>query len=270
MKLGTGRSILLALALVALAASPSIVWAQGDALNPYGNSGYTDYREFSVPLYNNNPALPGQARLNREPLVTRPRANSYNQFANDDDDDFESSRARRGSSAGIPSNEAYQRLNRQYNRVYKPNDSTKNDEYVQRMKKRDEAFAKALKEKDPIKRAKLLRDLDNERLSGASARPKSAASSRAPEPNGSTSRPSTSRPPAASSTAPTPLGGERRSSSAPPPVSGVDSTRSGSRTGSGPPPTSGSNNSRPGTGGSPTTRRPPPDPSTIATPPPGE
>ncbi len=105
----TGRFIALTLVLLALGSTPSIVRAQG-AFNPYGNSGYADYREFTVPSYSNNPALPGQARLNNEPLITRPRANSFRQsFDDEDDGDFESTRARRGSSAGVPYNQATSR-----------------------------------------------------------------------------------------------------------------------------------------------------------------
>jgi hypothetical protein len=260
----TGRTIPLTLALLALGASPAIVLAQSSSgMNPYGNSGYADYREFSNPIYGNNPALPGQSRLNNEPLITRPRPNTYRQYADDDDGDFESNLARRGSSAGVPYNEAYQRLNRQRSGVYKPNDSSKNDEYVQRMKKRDEDFAKALKEKDPVKRAKLLRDLNNESIksSAAQSRPKTTATSRAPNPNRAPNGSSALRAPAPPNlTAPTPLGDRRIS--APPPVAGVGPRRSSSSNAPAPP-TSGT--SRPRTSGS-TTSSTAPDPSTIAVP----
>ena len=56
-----GRMAPLAMGVLALAASASTARAQGNTFNPYGNSGYADYREFAIPMYSNNPALPGQA-----------------------------------------------------------------------------------------------------------------------------------------------------------------------------------------------------------------
>ena len=55
------------LASLGLASMTSPVLGQGNTFNPYGNSGYADYREFGTPMYSNNAALPGQALLNNSP-----------------------------------------------------------------------------------------------------------------------------------------------------------------------------------------------------------
>ncbi len=258
----TYRTIPLALVLLGLGSVPSIVRAQSNSsFNPYGNSGYQDYREFSYPSYSNNPALPGQARLNGEPMITRPRSNTYRQSLDEDDGDFESNLSRRGSSAGTPYNEAYQRLNRQYKNIYKPNNNPQNQEFVDRMKKRDQEYAEALQEKDPVKRSQKLRQLERGSTdkSASAARPKEAATSRAPEPNAPSRGSAISRAPAPNSST------TRRTAPAPAPGTAAP-RRSGTSTA---PPVPGSRPAN-GTGTrAPATRSAPPDPSTIAVPPPG-
>jgi hypothetical protein len=71
------------LAILGLTSIASTALAQGNTFNPYGNSGYADYREFGNPMYSNNPALPGQALLNSQPFINRPRANNFQQYAED-------------------------------------------------------------------------------------------------------------------------------------------------------------------------------------------
>jgi len=231
-----GRTIPALAGFVALVMLPSTGWAQGNSFNPYGNSGYADYREFGNPAYPTNPSLPGQARLSGEPLVTRPRPNSYQQYTQDLNGDSDAGSARRGSN--LPYYQAYQQLNSRYNRVYRPNDTRKDREFEDRLKQRDAAYAKALAERDPIKRAKLLRELEQSSVDRMSptARARAAASttnqprqsatnSRAPSPNTASApplpgeRPAPTRAPSSGAT-------QRRSSTsapatrtpAPPPI----------------------------------------------------
>ena len=188
------------LAALGLASIPSAALAQGNTFNPYGNSGYADYREFGTPMLSNNLALPGQAVLNHTPIVGRPRANSFQDYTNDIDGiDSPSTGGRRGAGNSVPYYQAYQRLNSEYNRVYKPN--AKADEgFYERQKAREQKYAQAMVERDPAKRAKLLREVERDTLTGlsgskpstkgATTRPKAKAAT-----NGTT--------PSARSTAPT-------------------------------------------------------------------
>jgi hypothetical protein len=265
------RTIPLALALLALASTPSLVRAQGNQFNPYGNSGLPDYREFSTPMYSNNPALPGQSRLDQEPLIGRTRSNSFQRYI-DELDDLESGvgTPRRESTSRLPYYEAYQLRNRQNNRVYKPNDTPANQAFLDRQQQRETAYAKALEEKDPAKRSRLLRQLDQEALqrplSSTRTKPSSTPAT------GGTARSTTGTAGAARgtaaaglSTAPPPPTGDRRSS-APPPSSTTDSRRPNSATNRAPaaPRAGASGTPAPNPGRSST----PTDPSTIAIPPP--
>ena len=188
-----GRAFLGLIPLVVLTATPSIVVAQGNTFNPYGNSGYADYREFSTPMYSNNPALPGQALLNNSATVGRPRANSYQQFTNEMDGiDANLTNKARGAGSSVPYYQAYQRLNSQYNRVYQPNNTPADRKFQERQKLRDLNYAKALEEPDPLKRTKLLRQVDTESLD------RKVNSTRPPASSG----PTTTKPPAVSSPPP--------------------------------------------------------------------
>lgn len=148
------------LTILGISAIASEALGQGNTFNPYGNSGYADYREFGTPMLSNNPALPGQAVLNSQPLINRPRSNTYQQYANElEGNTVDPATARRGG-ANVPYYQAYQRLNQQYNRVYQPNNTDQDKAFYDRQRQRDEAFAKALKEPDAAKRAKLLRQVE--------------------------------------------------------------------------------------------------------------
>jgi hypothetical protein len=247
----TGRSIPLALAFLAIASMPSLVRAQGNTFNPYGNSGYSDYREFGNPSYSGNTTLPGQSRIDDEPLVTRPRANSFRQYLQETEVDPVGNRR---SSAGAA------------NRVYKPNDNAQNSAFLERMKQRDLAFAKAMQEKDPVKRSKLLRQIENDSLERTpTTKSKTAIAGKAPEPN-SASRGATSRAPSPTTSSAPSLSSNRRSSAPPPPP--INGTRRASGSTKPPaPPLNGATAPKPG-GTSTTTAPAAPDPSTIAVPPP--
>ena len=192
-----GRTLPSLLGLLGLLSVTSTALAQGNTFNPYGNSGYADYREFGNAMLSNNPALPGQALLNSEPLITRPRANSYQQFTLElDGSDSDSSTSRRSGATRLPYYQAYQRLNPQYNRVYRPNDTAQNDEFFKRQKQRDAAYAKVLQdrarafeERDPVKRAQLLRKIDQEYLNSTTPSSRSRAGTASPRPNSGTVAP---------------------------------------------------------------------------------
>jgi hypothetical protein len=261
-----GRTLLAILGLTSIA---STALAQGNTFNPYGNSGYADYREFGNPMYSNNPALPGQALLNSQPFINRPRANNFQQYAEDlDGVEIDRATPSRGASSSVPYYQAYQRLNSEYNRVYKPNNTKEDREYTERLKKREQDYANAMKkreqdyarafgEKDPVKRAKLLRLIELESLDRPSATKGSAG------PRATATGPSASPRPSTSS---------GRRTTAPPPISTDATRRSGTTAPSAtraPAPPSGTGRS---TAPPPLTSRPStsraPDPSTIPIPPP--
>ena len=251
-----GRTLLAFLGLTSIA---STALAQGNTFNPYGNSGYADYREFGNPMYSNNSALPGQAILNYTPLIGRPRANSFQDYTNDLDGlDSTPAAGRRSSSANLPYYQAYQRLNSDFNRVYKPNNTDADRRFYERQRERDQKYAQAIREPDPAKRAKLLREVQQDTLDRpAASRTAAAKGATAPKPNAS--GPTT----AARSTAPV----ERRQP-APSPFS-TDRPSSGRSATRAPAPPSGRSTTAPPTARpAPPRSRPAPDPSTIPVPPP--
>lgn len=250
------------LSFLGVASVASTCLGQGNTFNPYGNSGYADYREFGTPMYSNNPALPGQAVLNNQPLVSRPRANSYQDYTNDLDGlDSSSTVGRRNSN--VPYYQAYQRMNSDYNRVYRPNNTDADRRFYERQKQREQDYAKAMQEPDPVKRAKLLRQLEQDTLDRpAASRSATAKGTNATRPNGTAST-GTGR-----SAAPA----DRRQT-APPPSASDNSRRSGSISSAtrAPAPPSGRSTTAPPPSGSRTGTsrgRSAPDPSTIPVPPP--
>jgi hypothetical protein len=248
------------LALLGLLSIASTALGQGNTFNPYGNSGYADYREFGNAMVSNNPALPGQSVIDNKPLVGRPRANSFDEYANELDSMGSDPATQRRASSSLPYYLAYERTNRDYNRVYKPNDTKADREFYERQRQRDLDYLNALRERDPVKRAKLLRQSEQNSLNRpASSRSGTARAATAPRPNTSGSpattrssapldrrqpapvpfAPEAARRPATTRAPAPPLG--RSNTAPPPPLSRSDSTRS---------------------------RPAPPDPSAIPTPPP--
>jgi len=220
-----GPTIPLALAVLALASCPSMVSAQGNTFNPYGNSGYADYREFSTPMVSNNPALPGQARLNQEPLIGRQRGNSYQRYLEElEGADSGLGASSRETTSRLPYYEAYQQQNRLNNRVYKPNDTQANRDFEARQRQRNAAYAKALEEKDMVKRNRLLRQIDQDVLNSSRTRPASGTSTPATGRSATGAGTSRATAPAALPSAPPPPLGDRRSA-APSPYAGGNAAR---------------------------------------------
>jgi hypothetical protein len=261
-----GRTLLAFLGLTWIA---STALAQGNTFNPYCNSGYSDYREFGTPMYSNNPALPGQAILNSQPFVGRPRANNFQQYADDlDGVDSSTAGARRSASTNQPYYMAYQRMNAEYNRVYKPNDTKGDRDFYERQKKREQDYANAMRETDPVKRAKLLRQVELDSLDRSSSASRSAAAKGATtaKPNAAGSAPSTrsSAPVDRRLQAPSPLASDSTRRLAPTGSAGrAPSPTAGRSTTAPPPPTT-----RSGTAAPRTRPTPAPDPSSIPIPPP--
>ncbi len=161
-----GRSACLVFALVAAGSMASDALGQGNTFNPYGNSGYRDYREFTQPMYSNEPSLPGQARLQREGAGTGgSRANQFDAFT----ESLEGREAEsKGSSTirrtpGVPYYRSYRKFDEEYNRVYTPN-AKADEKFADRLKERTSAYDRAMEEKDPAKRAVLLRKLNQNSL----------------------------------------------------------------------------------------------------------
>ncbi len=205
------------LAFIALASLASTAMGQGNTFNPYGNSGYADYREFGNPMYSNNPALPGQAILNSRPLISRPRANSFQDYTEElDGVEAGPASGRRSASGNLPYYQAYQRLNSDYNRVYKPNNTEADRRFYERQKEREQKYAQAMKEVDPAKRAKLLREVEKDTLDRpAASRTAVTKGATAPKPNGSTGAVRTPAPVERRQPAPPPFSSNRPSSNRP-------------------------------------------------------
>ncbi len=175
----TGRSVGLPAALLLLAAgtlTPSAS-GQGNTFNPYGNSGYRDYREFTQPMYSNDPSLPGQARLQGGGLAGGSRANQFDAYSESldaRDADPASSVARR-PAPGEPYYRAFRRADNGYQREYSPK-ADADESFAKRLKKRNEDYEKAVRERDPAKRAQLLRQLERDSLDRPASKSSDAGS----------------------------------------------------------------------------------------------
>ena len=140
-------------------------FGQGNIFNPYGNSGYADYREFGSPKYSIDSSLPGEARLQATPNVGR-GANQFESYMNSLDGaggagDFGSARG----STGLPYYRAQQLYNAQTTRgAGRLNDTPAGRLYQARVAERNAAYQAALAEKDPKKRALMLQRLDQDAI----------------------------------------------------------------------------------------------------------
>lgn len=171
---------------------PASVHAQGNEFNPYGNSGYADYREFAKPTYNNDPSLPGAARI-QGGMYGRSRANQFESYLRAQDNAGGDDTATiRGSMSGVPyyraNSNTYDRTN---NRAYRPNDTQADRVFRERQAERNAAYTQAMLEKDPRKRAALMRQIDRDSLDrplsattrNLAAQAKAAAEPANPRPN---------------------------------------------------------------------------------------
>ncbi len=162
-----GRSTWLAFALVAAGSTMSDAFGQGNTFNPYGNSGYRDYREFTQPMYSNEPSLPGQARLQGGGLAGgTSRANQFDAYS----DSLEARESEAGGAAssvrsrpGVPYYRAFRQYDKDYQRVYTPN-ANADTKFAERLKQRGVDYNRAIEERDPTKRAALLRQLNQTSL----------------------------------------------------------------------------------------------------------
>ncbi len=160
------RTRLFVLGIMACGSS-TVAYGQGNTFNPYGNSGYADYREFTTPMYSNDPSLPGQARLQSGFYgsgATGTRSNQFEAYSNSlESGASDAAGSGRGSVSGVP----YYRANRLYDkddrRAYRPN-AASDREYQARVAKRNADYNKALAEKDPRKRAQMIQKIERDAL----------------------------------------------------------------------------------------------------------
>ncbi|WP_435018949.1 hypothetical protein TA3x_000940 [Tundrisphaera sp. TA3] len=206
MKRIIGRNAWLMMGWFALGSLPALSFGQGNVFNPYGNSGYPDYREFAIPMYSNNPALPGQARIQAMPLGERPisRANQFEQYFDRFDEPAEPGVKRGASAPGVPYYRTFRQYDEQYNRVYKPNNTKADQEFAARAKRREQAYAEALKEADPAKRARLLRQIDQDSLTAPRPKAASRGTANAKSASNKAATPRVADAPATGDTAPPP------------------------------------------------------------------
>lgn len=160
----TGTTLLAAAAFLALA-----TWTQPGLAQPHTPDPYkpynSQYQDFVFPTAPINPALPGSAR--RE--IDRFYGNSANQFG-----DYTQSLSGTGlgfdpldpsgrfsGGLGVPYYESNRRYDQNFGRIYAPNREADED-FNRRQQERTRRYFEALKERDPKKRAQLIREIDQE------------------------------------------------------------------------------------------------------------
>ncbi len=169
---------LLAIGIVA-SCSGSPVFGQGNTFNPYGNSGYADYREFTVPMLNNDPSLPGQARLQSGlygGVGGGSRSNQFESYTNSlESGTGDQTGMNRGTIAGVPYYKAARYYAKDDRRAYRANAAVDQD-FRSRLAKRNADYNAALAEKDPRKRALMIQKIERNALDApAPATAKNAA-----------------------------------------------------------------------------------------------
>ncbi len=153
--------LVLLIAGTCVANSTSLAFGQGNVFNPYGNSGYADYREFAKPTYNNDPSLPGQARLQSGEVSGRNRSNQFDSYVNSLDNNSDQFNSNRGVPSGLPYYQA-QRFASRDRQGFQANDSVVERQYQDQVRKRNDAYFKALTEPDPRKRAIKLQQIERQ------------------------------------------------------------------------------------------------------------
>lgn len=182
-----------------------------DPYKPLNNQ----YDSHVFPIAPDNPALPGQARLQRQSGYTgASRSNRLDQFLDepvDGESDFTIGTRARSGGIGQP----YYRAGRRPStgdQAYVPNRKA-DEKFYRSQDQRDDLFFKAIRERDPKKRAELMQQVErmssrNSRTAGAStaaATPARAATSTRPATQPRTAAPARRAPaPAAATRADTP------------------------------------------------------------------
>lgn len=149
------------LSLGFLAGAGQSVFAQGNAFDPFGNA-TNPYQPFVYPSAPSNFALPGAAR--NEMDAERGVGSRYNQFdraMNPDRFSDDSNAARRGNGIGIPYTQAYRQLDRAAGRLDSPNERV-DKSYYEGQQERYQRYLEAMREKDPKKRAQLLKEVNSQ------------------------------------------------------------------------------------------------------------
>lgn len=161
----------LGLALVVVAAQASLVKAQHtpDPYNIVGeyNSQYEPYMYANQP--NDSSLVPNQSRFDeRAGYRNANRFQSYINEARDEEDDdlFGRMNSKRRSTSGKPYYQAYRRFDEQFGRSYRPNENA-DSSYNESRTELNRKYFEAMREKDPRKKAQMLREfnLENLRLS---------------------------------------------------------------------------------------------------------
>lgn len=161
----------LGLALVVVAAQASLVKAQHtpDPYNIVGeyNSQYEPYMYANQP--NDASLVPNQSRFDARAGYRN--ANRFQTYINEsrdeeDDDLFGRVNSNRRSTSGKPYYQAYRRFDEQFGRSYRPNENA-DSSYNESRSELNRKYFEAMREKDPRKKAQLLREfnLENLRLS---------------------------------------------------------------------------------------------------------
>ena len=158
------RSLLGSAGLIASMINAS-AYAQGNLFNPYGNSGYADYYEFTRPSVSNDPSLPGQARLQSGTYSTQSRSNQFGSYLDSfNGDSVDQFNANRGVPSGLPYYQASRLYDQKNGRTYRPNAASTDRLAREREAERNAAYISAMKETDPKKRAVMLQNLERDAL----------------------------------------------------------------------------------------------------------
>lgn len=148
---------------VLFASAPAL--GQSQSANPYYQNGLEAYAFPSVP---NNLALPNQARFSTQASGGGTRYNRFEQFR-DELNAIESSLdtgnasdpLRRRSSIGVPYYQSFRQYDNAMGRNFSPG-AKADAEFYQKQQDRNARYFEAMKERDPVKRARLLREIEKE------------------------------------------------------------------------------------------------------------
>ncbi len=154
------------MAAAAVLLASGTAWGQSQSANPYYQNGLEAYAFPSVP---NNLALPNQARMSATPGAGRTRYNRFDQFreelnsleSNLDTSSSGAETQRRASRVGVPYYESYRQYDRTLGRTFVPG-AKADTEFFEKQQDRNARYFDAMKERDPAKRAQMLREIQKE------------------------------------------------------------------------------------------------------------